>query len=132
MRMIHGSGQKGGKFRTAEFARGHGELPVAMLAGPGDVAVDFNIERWVGHDRRGQFGRDQGSPARLKERVAAKQKMVAELPELAGRDDRRPFAHGYVGFIGFAAVEILNTKLDLDLGETSRFDVKVQVKFVKI
>src|SRR5690242_6144486 len=105
---------------------------MAMLAMSAYVAVDRNVERRVCYDGRGGLVRHQRRPRRLQEGIAAKEQMISELPQLSGGDDCRSIADDDRGFVRLGEVEILNTKFDLDLGETCRLHVEVEFDLVEL
>ena len=86
--------QERGKLGFRHLAGRHRKFLVTDLAKAGHIAVDADIERWVGQDQIGGLAVEQAGVIRLAARVSAQQPMRTQNPKVAlsrnrGLNDRR-------------------------------------------
>jgi len=102
--------EKGGESGLVHLARCHRERAMVDRAEAARMAVDFDIVRRVGKDRRGVFLAHQRGEGQSIEGAAAQKPIPAEDPGIADLADRRPrrgFGQniGRVGILGRLVLE---------------------------
>ena len=78
-----GRRQESCELLARHLARRHGELAMADLAEPTDIAIDRDVVRRVGEDHFGLLAVHQGRDVSWIERVAADEPMWPEPPDVA-------------------------------------------------